>query len=61
MKSLQVVLTIDVTNDQYSALLNKQIDVASLVYNMLEDDDDTLSFDFPAVIIDRLANEPGTS
>lgn len=61
MKSLQVILTIDLTNDQYSALLNKQIEVAGLVYNMLEDDDDTLSFDFPAVIIDRLANEPGTS
>lgn len=58
LKKLQVILTIEVTNNQYSLLMNKDLDIPSIVYNALENDDDTLSFDFPALIIDRLANEP---
>lgn len=52
MKSIQVILTIDVDNDSYSMICNKSLSLESLVYSYLENgESQKLSFDFPAVLI----------
>lgn len=59
MKQLQVIVTIDVTNDEYSALLNKQtgLTIDTLILRALESDEG-ISCDFPAVLLDLPENDP---
>lgn len=56
-KQIQFIGTITISNDLYSQLLNKSMDLESIVYNTLEDGGDNLSFDFPAVIIEKLVTD----
>lgn len=56
-KQIQFIGTITISNDLYSELLNKSIGLESIVHNMLENCDDELSFDFPAVIIEKLVTD----
>ena len=56
-KQIQFIGTITISNDLYSQLLNKSMDLESIVYNMLEDGGDDLSLDFPAVIIEKLVTD----
>lgn len=59
MKQIQVILTIDVTNDEYSLLLNKNSDLSllTLVRYLTETEIERLSFDFPALLIDLPSQE----
>lgn len=59
MKQIQVILTIDVTNDEYSLLLNKNSDLSllTLVSYLAETEIERLSFDFPALLIDLPSQE----
>lgn len=57
MKQLQVILTIDVDNDQFSQIMNDSLSIESLIYTAIENGDDSYSLDFPAVLIPKFANE----
>lgn len=56
MKQLQVILTLDVSNDQYSELMNDSQSIETLALHALESGED-YSLDFPAIIIPKFANE----
>lgn len=62
MKQIQIICTLDVDNDEYSLLLNKQsgLTLTTLISYALENNLDSVRFDFPAVLLDLGANEHHT-
>lgn len=58
MKKIQLIATLDLTNDEYSLLLNKEsgLTIETLVSWALENGE-SFSFDFPALLLDLPTDE----
>lgn len=63
VKEIQCLCTLQVSNDEYALLLNKQsgMSIEGLVAYKLENDDSNISFDFPSLVLNLEADEPASS